>query len=163
MHGKVGHYHEFADFVYCPTNLCFFNQMHMSLKNQGGIINIGTYNDNSREYNIDARGTNVSDLVRTFMADDIIPAEDSALSEKDQANTTNNAKSAADYQNILPIPRKGKYTEVRRYIEERCKFDQEFKTFVENHSRVELCMRLTDEFGWDVDEHALGVNMNRNR
>lgn len=91
------------------------------------------------------------------------PAEDAALSEKDQVDTTNKAKSATDYQNILPIPRKGKYTEVRRYIEERCKFDQEFKTFIENHSRVELCMRLTDEFGWDVDEHALGVNMNRNR
>lgn len=85
-------------------------------------------------------------------------------SEKEQVNSTKTAKkSAAEYEDILSIPNKGKYTEVRKYIEERCKFDEEFKEFVAKHTRVELCMRLTEEFGWDVDEHALGVNMNRNR
>lgn len=85
-------------------------------------------------------------------------------SEKEQANNKKTAKkSAAEYEDILSIPNKGKYTEVRKYIEERCKFDEEFKEFVAKHTRVELCMRLTEEFGWDVDEHALGVNMNRNR
>lgn len=85
-------------------------------------------------------------------------------SEKEQVNHTKTAKkSAAEYEDILSIPNKGKYTEVRKYIEERCKFDEEFKEFVAKHTRVELCMRLTEEFGWDVDEHALGVNMNRNR
>ena len=106
------------------------------------------YHDNSKEYNIDARGADISSVIRA--------CQDPACSEKEQA-------TAAQYENILPIPKKGKYTEVRRYIEERCKFDEEFRLFVEQHSRVELCMRLTDEFGWDVDEHALGVNMNRNR
>ena len=85
-------------------------------------------------------------------------------SEKEQVNHTKTTKkSAAEYEDILSIPNKGKYTEVRKYIEERCKFDEEFKEFVAKHTRVELCMRLTEEFGWDVDEHALGVNMNRNR
>lgn len=89
---------------------------------------------------------------------------DLTWSEKEQAGTTKNSpNNAAEYEKILPIPRKGKYSEVRQYIEERCRFDEEFKTFVANHSRVELCMRLTNEFGWYVDEHSLGVNMNRNR
>lgn len=48
----------------------------MSLKNQGGIINIGTYNDNSKEFNIDARGANVSDIVRKFMTDDVEPIQE---------------------------------------------------------------------------------------
>lgn len=64
---------------------------------------------------------------------------------------------------ILPIPHEGKYSEVRRYIEERKRFDEEFKTFVETHSRVALCKRLSTEFGWTIDHYALGRNINRNR
>lgn len=72
-------------------------------------------------------------------------------------------KQESSVNNILPIPPKGKYTKVREYIAERCRFDQEFKHYVDTHTRVDLCKRLTNEFGWDVDEHHLGVNMNRNR
>jgi len=75
-------------------------------------------------------------------------------------NAANEAKSAND---ILPIPRENRYTEVRRYIEERKRFDAEFKTFCDNHSLRDLCKRLTNEFGWFVDEHSLGANLNRNR
>ena len=64
---------------------------------------------------------------------------------------------------ILPIPKEGKYTEVRKYIQERSRFDDEFRRTVEKCTRVELCIYLTDLFGWDVDPHHLGVNMNRNR
>lgn len=66
-------------------------------------------------------------------------------------------------KDILPIPAEGKYTEVRNYIKERCRFDEEFKTFFQERSLRELCDRLTKEFGWFVDEHSLGANLNRHR
>ena len=64
---------------------------------------------------------------------------------------------------ILPIPHEGKYSEVRRYIEERKRFDEEFKSFCNNRSLRDLCGRLTEEFGWFVDENSLQKNLNRNR
>ena len=69
----------------------------------------------------------------------------------------------AALNDILPIPGERKYTEVRHYIEERKRFDEEFRAYVENHTRVALCKRLTEEFGWTVDQYALGRNINRNR
>jgi len=125
--------YEFADFAVYPFRLCFFISNTMV----NNINNFGTINFYENNHSKTQK-------------------EGIAWSEKDQA-------VPEKYENILPVPKKGKYTEVRRYIVERCKFDKEFKDFYESHSRVELCMRLTDEFGWDVDEHALGVNMNRNR
>ena len=62
---------------------------------------------------------------------------------------------------ILDIPKEGKYSQVRRYIYERCRFDPEFKHRVEDSSRVELCTFLTHCFGWVVDPNSLGKNMNR--
>jgi len=135
----------------------------MSLKNNG-ILNIGTYNDNSREYHIDARGKGLAEVIRAIDARDIEPLENLACSEKDQAGAAKDSPNkTAKNDEILPIPKKGKYTQVRKYIEERCKFDNDFKTYVERNSRVELCIYLTDLFGWDVDPHHLGVNMNRHR
>ncbi len=66
-------------------------------------------------------------------------------------------------EQILGIPHEGKYTEVRQYIEERCRFDEEFKQFVANNTRVALCQRLSKEFRWTVDHYALGRNINRKR
>ena len=66
-------------------------------------------------------------------------------------------------ENILPIPKEGKYTKVREYIRQRCRFDAEFKQFVQDRSLRDLCARLTKEFGWFVDEHSLGSNINRHR
>ena len=135
----------------------------MSLKNNG-ILNIGTYNDNSREYHIDARGKGLAEVIRAIDAQDIEPLDNLACSEKDQASAAKDSPNkTAKNDEILPIPKKGKYTQVRKYIEERCKFDNDFKTYVERNSRVELCIYLTDLFGWDVDPHHLGVNMNRHR
>ena len=68
-----------------------------------------------------------------------------------------------DFESVLDIPREGKYTEVRRYIEERKRFDAEFKNYCAEHSLRDLCHRLTNEFGWFVDENSLQKNLNRNR
>lgn len=62
----------------------------------------------------------------------------------------------------LAIPEEGKYSDVRRYIEERKRIDADFKKYCDTHSRTDLCKLLTDEFGWVVDNHALGRNINRN-
>ena len=122
------------------------------------------YHDNSKEYHIDARGKGLAEVIRAIDARDIEPLENLACSEKDQASAAKDSPNkTAKNDEILPIPKKGKYTQVRKYIEERCKFDNDFKTYVERNSRVELCIYLTDLFGWDVDPHHLGVNMNRHR
>ncbi len=60
-------------------------------------------------------------------------------------------------------PREGKYSDVRRYIEERKRHDEEFKSYCQTHTLRDLCGRLSREFGWFVDEHSLGANLNRNR
>ena len=52
---------------------------------------------------------------------------------------------------------------VREYIESRKKIDEVFKEYCKSHSRKDLCARLTDEFGWFVDPHNLGVNEGRNK
>lgn len=72
-------------------------------------------------------------------------------------------KEGEKAEQVLSIPHEGKYTEVRRYIEERKRFDEEFKTFCQERSLRELCKRLTNEFGWFVDENSLQKNLNRNR
>jgi len=48
----------------------------MSLKIQGGLVNIGTYNDNSKEYNIDARGKDIASILHALDAEDITPSDD---------------------------------------------------------------------------------------
>lgn len=60
------------------------------------------------------------------------------------------------------IPRKGDYNGVREYVEERKKYDEIFKQYCLNHSRKELCQRLSDEFGWMVDDNSYGKNISRN-
>ena len=124
----------------------------MSLKIQGGIVSIGTYNDNSKEYHINAKDSNVADVLRQLEADN----------EPSQPDTFDNAEDI-EAEPVLSIPQKDKYTQVREYIKERSRFDEEFKTYVDNHSRVDLCQRLSKEFGWFVDDHKLGVNINRHR
>ncbi len=61
-----------------------------------------------------------------------------------------------------PIPREGDYNGVRMYIEERKKYDEQFKDFCLHHNRKELCTFLTKEFGWFVDDKSLGRNIQRN-
>lgn len=66
-------------------------------------------------------------------------------------------------ETYISIPLPGKYSDVRRYIEQRKLNEPDFKTYCDTHSRIELCQRLSKEFGWVVDDHSLGRNINRNR
>ena len=61
-----------------------------------------------------------------------------------------------------PIPREADYNGVRLYIEERKRYDEQFKDFCKHHNRKELCNLLTKEFGWLVDDKSLGRNIQRN-
>ena len=80
-----------------------------------------------------------------------------------QPETVDQPPTQERTQDVLPTPQEGKYTEVRKYIEKRKRFDEEFKTFCSNHSLRDLCSRLTHDFGWFVDENSLQKNINRNR
>lgn len=73
------------------------------------------------------------------------------------------AATDAEAASILGIPHARKYGEVRRYIEERKRFDGAFKQLCETLSRVDLCRHLTALFGWEVESQQLGRNLNRNR
>lgn len=59
----------------------------MSLKIQGEIVNIGTYNDNSKEYHIDARGKDLASIIRACQTEDITPADDLSSSVSPESNS----------------------------------------------------------------------------
>lgn len=63
----------------------------------------------------------------------------------------------------LAHPKENDYNGVREYIEQRKAQDAVFKTYCKSHTRREVCARLSDEFGWTVDAHHLGVNIGRNQ
>lgn len=65
--------------------------------------------------------------------------------------------------NALRRPAPNNYNAVREYIEQRKNIDEPFKAFCQAHTRKEVCERLSDEFGWTVDDHHLGVNIGRNK
>ena len=87
--------------------------------------------------------------------------QEEETTEEETAEETDEAELTAEQ--ILGTPREGRYTEVRQYIDERSRFDEEFKQFVANNTRVALCQRLSKEFRWTVDHYALGRNINRKR
>lgn len=67
---------------------------------------------------------------------------------------------------ITPVPNPNianPYTAVRQYIADRCKYDANFRNYVEEHTRTDLCRQLSAMFGWTVDENALGKNERRKR
>lgn len=61
--------------------------------------------------------------------------------------------------NISPIPPEHNYVEVKKYILERCRYDQEFKKYFKAYKRTDFCDQLTLLFGWYVDPNALGKRM----
>lgn len=63
----------------------------------------------------------------------------------------------------LDIPHEGKYNEVREYIVRRKNTDPDFRYFADTHNLKELCLYLSKQFGWLVNDHALGTNINRHR
>lgn len=58
-------------------------------------------------------------------------------------------------------PSEGDYNAVREYVENRKQNDDIFKNYCVSHSRKQLCARLSDEFGWVVDEKSYGKNLQR--
>ena len=58
-------------------------------------------------------------------------------------------------------PGEGDYNAVREYVENRKQHDEIFKNYCVSHTRKQLCARLTDEFGWVVDEKSYGRNLQR--
>lgn len=129
-------------------------------------IHIGTLNDHSQDHSkhvtINAPGADVSAIVRSFFAEDVTPEDLSSNSPEFNSGSSSPAPDNRQ-ENIIPIPKEGKYSKVREYIKERSRFDEEFKNFVKEKSLRDLCARLTKEFGWYVDEHSLGSNLNRHR
>ena len=119
------------------------------MQNNYQQINIGTQNNNCTQI-----GTQINNYHYYYSVP--TPREPIAAEPVDTTKETS-------AEELLGIPHKNKYTEVRKYIEERKRFDEEFKTFCVNHSLRDLCDRLTNEFGWLVDENSLQRNINRNR
>ena len=69
MHGREGHFHEFADFAVCPSRLCFFERTMSDTYIQIGTINNNTQ-DNHREMTVNvSKDADVSELIRAFMGD----------------------------------------------------------------------------------------------
>jgi hypothetical protein len=64
-------------------------------------------------------------------------------------------------QNI-PRPKENDYNGVREYVEARKNKDEIFREHCKNHTRKQLCDFLSIEFGWEVDRHTFGRNLNRN-
>ena len=69
--------------------------MHMSIKNFGGIVHIGTYNDHHKEATIHVpAGTNPADLIRAFMsesAEDINPDDPTTTNASSSVNPESNS------------------------------------------------------------------------
>lgn len=107
-----------------------------------GVIN---YNDNHKEVNINAENSNTAEIIRAFMNDQ--PIED--------------VQPVQEYGYKATFPRKGDYNAVREYVEQRMKEDEVFRSFCNTHSRKQLCERLSDEFGWEVNTNSYIKSMNR--
>lgn len=113
-------------------------------KPQTIVYNYGTYND--------IHDNPYSNIYTATPADE--PKKEQAVQEdsslKEQAYTP-------------AIPNEGDYNEVREYITLRKKYDEDFRVYWDGHTLKQNCIYLTKEFGWVVDEHSLGANLNRHR
>ena len=119
------------------------------------------YHDNSSEFHIDARGKDLAAIIRACQTKDIQPLSSSVSSEFNSDITTRE-ESPKEKPYTPPIPRESDYNGVRLYIEERKRYDESFKDYCSHHNRKELCILLTKEFGWFVDDKSLGRNIQRN-
>ena len=119
------------------------------------IANNVVNNDHHREITINAAPEQAAEILKAALAEDITPVEETA-----PANETAPKKEQAY---TPPIPREGDYNGVRMYIEERKKYDPEFCAYWGNHTLKQNCLNLSKIFGWVVDEHSLGANLNRHR
>lgn len=123
--------YEFADFAVYPSRLCLLYKLTMV----NNINNFGVINFfNADADNKTTKKTAVEDIP-------VVVTQEKSTS--------------------VPHPRENNYNDVREYIEKRKKCDQHFKYYCETHNRKELCEYLSKEFGWIVDDHSLGANINR--
>ncbi len=58
-------------------------------------------------------------------------------------------------------PKENDYNGVREYVERRKANDKVFREYCIAHTRKDLCKRLSDIFGWVVDEKHYGRNLLR--
>ena len=116
--------------------------------NNFGVINF--YESNSANSHSESK-----------QVEDIQPLSSSVSSEFNSDITTPK-ESPKEKPYTPPIPREGDYNGVRLYIEERKRYDESFKDYCSHHNRKELCILLTKEFGWFVDDKSLGKNISRN-
>ena len=138
----------------------------MSIKNFGGIVHIGTYNDHHKEATFHVPpGTNTADLVRSFMSDraeDITPSEDlssvASESNSDISNSiifTKKAKLEHKEQYIIQALQKsvlGRKDKTRAFVQEL--HDWQKQAYVDAHynARVmydELKKLIPVSFGYD--------------
>lgn len=90
------------------------------------------------------------------------PASPSSVSSEFDSDITTREESPKEKPYTPPVPREGDYNGVRLYIDERKRYDESFKDYCSHHNRKELCVLLTKEFGWFVDDKSLGRNIQRN-
>ena len=114
-----------------------------------------------QQVNIGTQNNNCTQIENQYNITYVVPAQEDTGWSKAKPNTDSGHQQNANSY-TPPIPREGDYNGVRLYIEERKKYDEQFKDYCTHHNRKELCMRLTKEFGWFVDDKSLGRNIQRN-
>ena len=134
----------------------------MSIKNFGGIVHIGTYNDHHKEATIHVpAGTNPADLLRTFLAEDITPSEDSSFASDNLSDISNSIiftkKAKAEHKEpyIIQALQKsvlGRKDKTRAFVQEL--HDWQNQAYVDAHynARVmydELEKLMPISFGYD--------------
>jgi len=63
----------------------------------------------------------------------------------------------------LTCPEPNKYTQVRDYIHDRCRYDDVFRDYYRSHTLSDFCEQLTLLFGWYVNPNSLGKCLKRKK
>lgn len=63
----------------------------------------------------------------------------------------------------LTCPEQNKYTQVRDYILDRCRYDDAFRDYYQSHHLNDFCDQLTRMFGWYVNPNSLGKSLKRKK
>ena len=128
----------------------------MSLKIQGGIVNIGSYIDNSREYNIDARGKDLASVIRAIKTEDITPVQEEKQDTIDSIIFTKKAKKEAKEAVILQALQKsvqGRKDKTRAFVQELQSWQNDGYIDAHYNARVmydELDKLTPLSFGYEV-------------
>ena len=79
---------------------------------------IGSYIDNSREYNIDARGKDLSTVLRAIEAEDVTPSEDFSFASDNLSDSPSSPASDNRPKKTLPFFIPEKLAELGTYSED---------------------------------------------